>query len=90
MPLTKEAEEDQLRKEPISDEYRQLRKEIRLRDESVAFMTFKMDALMTQLQIASKGEPMLGASTTANPQPKSAYNPTAFSPLPQPVIPGGT
>lgn len=41
-----------------------------------------MDALMAQLRTASRGEPTLGASASANPQLELFYNLVAFPSLP--------
>lgn len=55
-------EEEQPGHELIDDRYRQLQEEIRLKEESVASMIVKMDALMAQSRIEAGGEPTPAAS----------------------------
>lgn len=73
-------EEDQLGQEPVDDRCRQLEEEIRLRDEGMASMMAKMEALMAQLR-ALKGQSSPRASASVNPQPELAYDLVAFPPF---------
>lgn len=73
-------EEGQQREDPKDNLYCQLQEEICPRDENIASMTAKMEAMMEQLK-PFDGRPMLRASSTEYSQLEWAHNLMALSQL---------